>query len=164
MFGEATEKKYWVNANSSTGIKWSLPVNTTFVAEHFEEMFDIFLKNVSYRELKAPMDLLSYEFPKPMHNDSMTMNMTCTFFEPYMLGLLVKKSDRLYIQMKYDILDVDGYFMPGYEHLEAMFLDRSRDKNGKLLTTLHEKACGEDGEAIEQHGGANDDDAVLDED
>jgi len=32
------------------------------------------------------------------------------------------------------------------------------------LTTLHEKACGEDGEAIEQHGGANDDDAVLDED
>jgi hypothetical protein len=38
------------------------------------------------------------------------MNMTVTFFEPYMLGLLVKKSDRLYIQLKHDILDTDGRF------------------------------------------------------
>jgi hypothetical protein len=163
MFGEATDKKHWVDANSSTGIVWSQPVNTTFVAEHFEEMFDIFLKNVSYRELKAPMDLLSYEFPQPMHPDSMTMNMTCTFFEPYMLGLLVKKSDRLYIQMKYDILDTAGYFMPGYEHLEGMFLDRSRDRNGKLLTTLHRKECQEDGDAIDQYEGDADDDTEQDE-
>jgi hypothetical protein len=97
MFGEAKDKEYWVDKDSKTGIVWSKPVNTTFVADHFQEMFNIYVQNVSYRELKADMDLLSYEFPKPMHEDNMHMNLTCTFFEPYMLGLLVKKSDKLFI-------------------------------------------------------------------
>jgi len=71
------------------------------------------------------------------------MNMTLTFFEPYMLGLLVKKSDRLYIKMKYDILDTTGRFRTGYEHLNGMFLetDLGRNREGLILTTLHKDKC-----------------------
>lgn len=38
----------------------------------------------------------------------MTMHFNVRFHDPYMLGLLTKKSDRLYVQMKYDILDLNG--------------------------------------------------------
>jgi hypothetical protein len=31
--------------------------------------------------------------------------------------------------MKYDILNWDGRFMPGYEHLEGMFLEEDRGVN-----------------------------------
>jgi len=34
--------------------------------------------------------------------DNQTINFTCTFNEPYMLGLLVKRNDTLYIEMRND--------------------------------------------------------------
>jgi len=45
-----------------------------------------------------------------LSEDGMTMNFTAKFFEPYMLGLLIKKSDRLYIHFRYDLLDSWGFF------------------------------------------------------
>ena len=79
---------------------------------------------MSYRELKVEARLLDYEFT---WMNQTHMNMTLTFFEPYMLGLLVKKSDRLYIKFKYDILDTAGRFIPGFEYLNDIFLDKSED-------------------------------------
>jgi len=38
------------------------------------------------------------------------MNFTVEFEDPTMLGLLVKKSDKLFVHMKYDLLDVHGFF------------------------------------------------------
>lgn len=55
------------------------------------------------------MPLLDFKFTE-LGNDSMTMNFTATFYEPYMLGLLVKKSDKLYVHMKYNLLDTHGNF------------------------------------------------------
>jgi len=145
MFGhpDTNKKENWVDAQSRTGIFWTEPVNTTFVAQHFDEMFDINIRNVSYRELKVEAKLLDYEFT---WMNQTHMNMTLTFFEPYMLGLLVKKSDRLYIKLKYDILDTDGRFRQGYDHLNGMFLekDRATNREGKLLTTLHKEDCEKD--------------------
>lgn len=39
-----------------------------------------------------------------------------------MLGLLVKKSDYLYIHMKYDLLDSYGYFKPDKQYFNGMIL------------------------------------------
>lgn len=41
-----------------------------------------------------------------------------------MLGLLVKKPDKLYIRLKAeDLLDVDGFFRPGLNHsMDGLFL------------------------------------------
>jgi hypothetical protein len=49
------------------------------------------------------------------------MNFTATFDLPYMLGLLVKRSDRIYIAVKYDRLDVFGFFKPRFSYLNGMF-------------------------------------------
>lgn len=83
------------------------------------------------------------------------MNMTLTFFEPYMLGLLVKKSDRLYIKMKYDILKTDGRFIdPLAGHLNNMFLDKAEDNSKNILMTLHKKECLDDEDLINQKEGS----------
>jgi len=60
-----------------------------------------------------------------------------------MLGLLVKKSDKLYIKMKRDILDTTGRFdvKKGYDYLNGMFLNQERDDQGKTLMTLHAEKC-----------------------
>jgi len=39
-----------------------------------------------------------------------------------MLGLLVKKSDYLYIHMKYDLLDTYGFFKPDKQYFNGMIL------------------------------------------
>jgi hypothetical protein len=57
------------------------------------------------------MPLLDFNITH-LGEDNMTMNFTATFDRPYLLGLLVKKSDKLYIHMKYDLLDTKGYFLP----------------------------------------------------
>lgn len=49
------------------------------------------------------------------------MNFTATFDLPYMLGLLVKRSDRIYVAVKYDRLDVFGFFKPRFSYLNGMF-------------------------------------------
>jgi hypothetical protein len=145
MFGypDTNEKEHWVSADSKTGIFWTAPVDTAFVAEHFDEMFDMNIRNVSYRELKVPAQLLDYEFT---WMNSTHMNLTLTFFEPYMLGLLVKKSDRLYIKMKHDILHTDGRFVPEKAYLNAMFLDQATDREGQILTTIWADECIKDAE------------------
>jgi len=72
------------------------------------------------------------------------MNFTCKFYAPYFLGLLVKKSDNLYMHMKYDLLDTKGYFKDRYRHLDGMFL------GNVTLTRIHHERCTKDLEANTQ--------------
>jgi hypothetical protein len=52
-----------------------------------------------------------------------------------MLGLLMKKSDKLYIHMKYDLLDVKGYFREKYRYLDGMVT------GNKTLTRIFYEKC-----------------------
>lgn len=56
MYGheDRTKKENWVNADSRTGIYFNRSVETDFVAEHFDKMFDMYIRNVSYRETPVP--------------------------------------------------------------------------------------------------------------
>jgi len=74
-------------------------------------MFDVYVKNITFRNHNMTTPLLDFEFTH-LGEDNMTMNFTATFFEPYMLGLLVKRSDRIFIHFKYDMLDTYGFFKP----------------------------------------------------
>jgi hypothetical protein len=98
-----------INRNSSGTVVWSAPVNTTFIAEHWTEMFDVYIKNVTFNIHNSTMPVKSFEFTS-LEADNMTMNFQVHFYEPYMLGLLMKKSDKLYVHLKYDLLDTKGYF------------------------------------------------------
>mmetsp|Transcript_12357 Transcript_12357/g.19197 ORF Transcript_12357/g.19197 Transcript_12357/m.19197 type:complete len:110 (+) Transcript_12357:2423-2752(+) len=55
------------------------------------------------------MKLLDFNITS-LSDDNRTLNFSCKFSEPYMLGLLVKKSDRLYIHFRYDMLNSYGFF------------------------------------------------------
>ena len=68
----------------------------------------------------------------------MSMNFTAKFYKPYMLGLIMKKSDNLYIHLKYNLLDTKGYFKDKYRQHEAMF------KGNATLTRLWKDRCAED--------------------
>jgi len=109
-------------ARNSTGtLKWNHPVNLTFIQDHWDELFDVYIWNVTKRAHNTTMTLIDFNFTE-LADDSMTMKFQATFYQPYMLGLLVKKSDNLYIHMKYDLLDTKGFFRPEKKIYEGMFL------------------------------------------
>jgi hypothetical protein len=112
-----------IDRYSNTSIKWTEPVNLTFVKENWDELFDVYIKNVTIREHNQTFPLLKWEIVG-LGEDNRTMNFTATFYEPYMLGLLIKKSDKLYIHFKYDLLDTHGFFKNEYKHLNGMFFDK----------------------------------------
>jgi hypothetical protein len=98
-----------INRTSHGNLTWSDAVNLTFVKEHWDEMFDVYIKNVTFRKHNTSMALLDFNITT-LHDDNRTMTYQATFHKPYMLGLLMKKSDKLYIHLKYDLLDIKGYF------------------------------------------------------
>jgi len=109
-------------ARNSTGtLKWNHPVNLNFIQDHWDEMFDVYIWNVTKRAHNTTMTLIDFNFTE-LADDSMTMKFQATFYQPYMLGLLVKKSDNLYIHMKYDLLDTKGFFRPEKKIYEGMFV------------------------------------------
>ena len=100
-----------IDRESKGALIWSHPVNLTFIKENWDSMFDVYIKNVTFRAHNKSMPLLDFNITH-LGEDNMTMNFTATFDRPYLPGLLVKKSDKLYIHMKYDLLDTKGYFLP----------------------------------------------------
>jgi hypothetical protein len=129
-----------INRYSQGYFKWSKPVNLQFVKDHWVELFDVYVKNVTFREHNTTTPLLDFKFTH-LGDDNMTMNYTAKFYKPYFLGLLMKKSDKLHIQMKYDLLDVKGYFKYNYQHLNGMFL------GNVTLTRIKPETCEKDLEA-----------------
>lgn len=124
-FTDVTFKLTPLSRNSTGAIIFSNPVNLTFVKENWDAMFDVYIKNVTFRSHNTTWPLLDWEFTSlggEHGNDSMTMNFTATFYQPYMLGLLVKKSDKLYVHLKYDLLDSFGFFRVDKQHFNGMVL------------------------------------------
>jgi hypothetical protein len=93
----------------NTSITWSNPINYPFLRDNWDAMFDVYIKNVTIREHNQTMPLLSWDHTG-VSDDNKTMYFKARFHDPYMLGLLTKKSDRLYIHLKYDLMDFEGHF------------------------------------------------------
>ena len=127
-----------INRTSQGNFTWNNPVNLTFVKEHWDEMFDVYIKNVTFRKHNSTMKLIDFEI-QTLHDDNMTMTYQATFHDPYMLGLLMKKSDKLYIHLKYDLLDIKGYFREKYRYLDGMVI------SNKTLTRMWYEKCKGDG-------------------
>jgi hypothetical protein len=124
-YTDVTFKLTPITRNSTGAVVFSNPVNLTFVKENWDAMFDVYIKNVTFRKHNTTWPLLDFEFTSlggEYGNDSMTMNFTATFHQPYMLGLLVKKSDKLYVHLKYDLLDTYGFFKPDKQYFNGMVL------------------------------------------
>jgi hypothetical protein len=115
-----TNINYSINSmeeNSTGSIKFNLPVNMTWLSENYYDMFDVYWRDTVYNTNKQNRTLLEFNFTTFGYRlgidggqDNMTCNFTMTFATPYMVGLLVKKSDRLYIDVKEDF-NYTGLFL-----------------------------------------------------
>lgn len=88
-----------INRYGQGTVIWNHPVNLTFVQEHWSEMFDVYIKNVTFKEHNTTWPVKNFIFTNLSESgdNETTMWFNATFFEPYKLGLLQKKSDKLYI-------------------------------------------------------------------
>lgn len=99
---------YWVDVNytileindKSQGAIWfTEPVNMTYLKlGNFYRMFNIYWRDINYKDNKEDKKLLDFVVDEwGWNGDDQTINFTMTFEKPYLLGLLLKKSDKLYI-------------------------------------------------------------------
>jgi len=118
-FTEVSFEIATLNRDSTGTFVWSTPMNLPFIRDHWDEIFDVYIKNITFRDHNKTMPLVDFKILS-LGDDNMTMHFQAEFYDPYMLGLLMKKSDRLFIHMKYDLLDVRGYFTDQYRYLDEM--------------------------------------------
>jgi hypothetical protein len=61
-------------------------------------MFKMYWRDINYRDNNEDKKLVDFVVDEwGWKGDEMTINFTMTFEKPYMLGLLLKKSDKLFI-------------------------------------------------------------------
>lgn len=65
-----------------------------------------------------------------------------------MLGLLVKKSDNLYIHMKYDLLDTKGFFRDEKKIYEGMFVDGQNASETRIWPSKCERDATDDAKDV----------------
>lgn len=95
-------------------MKFSEPVNMDYLRQNdnFYKMFDFYYHDINYRTNNEDIKLRNLVVDEwGWQGDEMTINFTMTFDKPYMLGLLLKKSDKLFIdQNKNFTIDKQAFF------------------------------------------------------
>jgi len=100
---------YWVDVNytiieindkSQGALRFSEPVNMTYLQIHWYDMFKVYWQDINFKTNKEQKSLLDFVVDDFGSEDSMTVNFTMTFEKPYMLGLLLKRSDKVFIDRK----------------------------------------------------------------
>ena len=78
-----------------------------WLSKNIYNFFNVYWRDTNYAKTKEDLSLLDF---KATHFDSdgMTVNFTCKFSKPYKLGLLVKKSDRLHIDVAMSASEYGG--------------------------------------------------------
>lgn len=99
----------YIDEKSTGSMLFTSPINMTFMENNFYDMFNIYWRDTTYRENKLNHTLLDFEYHM-YEQDNQTINFTMTFAEPYRLGLLIKKSDKLYIEVR-DGFNYSGMFL-----------------------------------------------------
>jgi len=125
-FTDITWEMTPIDRNSKASIVFSHPVNLPFIKENWDDMFDVYIKNVTFKDHQTPMKLEEFVIDE-LSDDNMTINFTCKFHDPYMLGLLIKKSDRLYVHFRYDMLDSYGFFRDEKAQYKEMLIGNTSE-------------------------------------
>lgn len=89
----------YVDDKGHGSLKFTSPINMQWVEDNFNNFFHVYWRDTTYRKTKQDLSLLDFN-PTHYDKDGMTVNFTMKFSKPYRIGLLVKKSDRLHIDVK----------------------------------------------------------------
>jgi hypothetical protein len=121
-----------INKDASGVIEFSRPVNMAWVEQNFYDMFNIYWRDTTYNKrgsLKENHTLSDFSITE-WGADNQTIKFTMDFDEPYLLGLLIKKSDRLFIDVR------DGFV---YEDLfinwESDYSEGVNEDGGNIYQT-----------------------------
>lgn len=102
IVGENTKIGYeinWVNDKGDGSLKFSAPIHMKWLEENFHDFFHVYWRDTTYRKTREDLNLADFK-PTIFSEDAMTVNFTMKFSKPYRIGLLVKKSDRLHIDVE----------------------------------------------------------------
>ena len=91
----------YVDDKGLGSLHFTSPIHMKWLEDHFQEFFNIYWRDTTYRKSKQDLSLLDFK-PTLFSEDAKTINFTLKFSKPYRIGLLVKKSDRLHIDIKMD--------------------------------------------------------------
>lgn len=87
-----------VDEKGRGSLKFTTPIHMKWLEENFNDFFKIYWRDTQYRKTQENLDLLDFKATN-FSSDAMTVEFTITFAKPYRIGLLVKKSDRLHIDV-----------------------------------------------------------------
>jgi hypothetical protein len=86
-----------IDVNSKGMLKFSHPIQMENVVNNFKSIFHVYIKTVM-KEIEELEDFTIDSF----NTTTNSFNFTCTFKQPYLLGLLNKKSDFLTFEIRND--------------------------------------------------------------
>lgn len=91
-----------LDINSKGQLVFSSPVNMTWLknGSNFYNLFDVYWRDTNFFNVQVNHTLLDLKIDDWGSKDNRTINFTMTFAEPYMIGLLVKISDKLFMDIK----------------------------------------------------------------
>jgi len=105
-----------LGGDSKAALIFKEPLNLSFVADHLTEIFDFYVKNNTFRTHNTTHPVLDVEVDS-ITEDGLQLNFTVTFSEPYLLGLLKKIPDKLYVHLKGgELLTSAGILKDPYMH------------------------------------------------
>ena len=107
-----TDINYSLNwlQNYKGSLKFSHPVNMTWLEQHFNEFFYPFWTDTDYNTNKIEQRFKNFEPDFYAMGDNQTVNFTMTFFAPYNIGLLNKKSDYLKFRLKQSLQENQQWY------------------------------------------------------
>ena len=80
-------------------LRFTSPINMQWMEENFYDFFKIYWRDTTYRKTKENLEVMDFDAYK-FFDDGLTINFTMKFSKPYRIGLLVKKSDRIHIDVE----------------------------------------------------------------
>jgi hypothetical protein len=102
-----TVETIWINYNISYideagkgAMQFDNDVNMTFIEENFGELFNVFWRDTDYKLNKQERELAEFLILDYGGEDNRTINFWIRFDKPYKIGLLLKRSDKLYITVR----------------------------------------------------------------
>lgn len=99
----------YIDDKGHGSLKFTSPIHMMWLEKNFQDFFNIYWRDTTYRKTKQDLSLLDFK-PTIFSEDAMTVNFTLKFSKPYRIGLLVKKSDRLHIDVKMNETEYSGAF------------------------------------------------------
>mmetsp|Transcript_12358 Transcript_12358/g.19202 ORF Transcript_12358/g.19202 Transcript_12358/m.19202 type:complete len:194 (+) Transcript_12358:2244-2825(+) len=127
----------YLDKHSYGALEFNHPVNMTFITENFHQIFHVYIRNVTYVYHISPQVLDDFEILNTTA-DNMTINFRCKFQNPFLLGLLVKRSDKLYIHFRYDLVDTEGFIKDEHSFFKDMFIGNAS------LHRIYPEVCNKD--------------------